>query len=498
MKLLRSALVLTLVLATLVSCFALPVAATDDGKMAYNIYSHGDASATSGHFDTYMIDFMSTIAPETTYWALANYSMFLRSAGTKAKFRNIGGGGAYCGLQHTTKQVAIMSFWEWTYGRNEIHNAHRIYPKGADNEFGGEGNGVNWIANYDWQPGNWYRMALHSWQDQENGTTMVGTWYLDVATGKWTLFCYYDTGLVDSYMIGDMSLFMENFGSWNSEPVREVRFKNMYVLDHDDGKWYSMPKAYLSCDDGATNKTGTFEFGSTDEYFWAKTEGIHLEDQKAYLRTAKKSYTATIQQPEQPSFAATVIDSIESKKTDKGLRVNWTLGEQSAPQGSYLIELLDKDGKVVASKSETRPEVDKVDFEGLDSLDVTIRLTVTDIFGGSATATADSDPLAVSKGIASLQELVDELSAKKPAKGSESAYNDLLAKCKDAIANGIANSKALTKLMEEVDALKAQISYKEGPSAGLLAGIGGGALVVIAGVVAAIVASKKKKKKDEE
>ena len=32
MKLLKSTLVLTLVLATLMSCFALPVAATDDGK----------------------------------------------------------------------------------------------------------------------------------------------------------------------------------------------------------------------------------------------------------------------------------------------------------------------------------------------------------------------------------------------------------------------------------------------------------------------------------
>ena len=135
-------------------------------NMAYNIYSDPDLSGTSKVFKSFVIDFRGARTPILTYWALCNFGLYF-SEETKAEFPGIAGGGAYAGLQRLENwkgRRAIMAFWEMTYGEEKtIMRATRVYPKGEESNFGGEGEGTNCILPYDWETGTWYRMALHAW-----------------------------------------------------------------------------------------------------------------------------------------------------------------------------------------------------------------------------------------------------------------------------------------------------------------------------------------------
>ena len=162
-------------------------------KMAYNIYSDPDLSATSRKFDAFTIEFRGTKTPYLTYWALCNFGLGFTPE-TQAMFPEIKGGGAYAGLQNVDEakgRKAIMAFWEMAYkdaetGEPKILTASRVYPKG-ENTFGGEGEGTNCIRNYEWRDNTWYRMLLRTWEDAERGTTFVGQWVEEKETGKWTL-----------------------------------------------------------------------------------------------------------------------------------------------------------------------------------------------------------------------------------------------------------------------------------------------------------------------
>ena len=183
--------------------------------MAYNIYSDPNLQGET-QFDTYMIDFKSTQTPYYTYWALANFQLYL-SPQTQNLYRGISGGGGYAGLQDRGPAAgrghsAIMSFWEWTYssgGKSTILRATRMYPEPwtGDSEFTGEGEGTNWITPYDWKDNQWYRMVIHTWTDRATGRTFMGQWFQDLTTGEWTLISYFNTQLVNSCLTGNMHFF---------------------------------------------------------------------------------------------------------------------------------------------------------------------------------------------------------------------------------------------------------------------------------------------------
>ena len=379
---------------------ALPIFADDDDgdgeellRMAYNFYAGPDLSKTSYKFDSFMIDFRSDKATQTTYWSLANFGMDLSSRRTKQAYRNISGYGAYAGLQNTSNRVGILSFWEAAYrdgGADKKLTASRVYPEGSST-FGGEGEGTNCIMYYPWKDNQWYRMLLHSWIDDETGTTFAGSWYLDVTSGEWKLFAYFDTHLYDSYFIGGMSQFMENFAGGdpktNCNVERTCQLKNMYVFDHEKKDWISLPTATLSYGDGGPQnedqkKFGAHSFGATDEYFWGSTGG-KVEDQEAYEKAATKYATYTITQPERPDLGAPAVKKMSFSGTG---RFNWTMEGKSTPQLSYAIKFVDPDGKTVFEESASRPEVHFVKPGVTKDDAVKAILTIKDVFGAETTA----------------------------------------------------------------------------------------------------------------
>ena len=120
--------------------------------MAKNIYSNPDLSKTSNAFEGFTIDFKAIDAPNKTYWSLCNWRMDLTEF--KKTYPDATGGGAYSGLQtNINSKNGILSFWEVKYTENgelKSHRASRMYPKGSESSFGGEGEGTNYIAKYDW------------------------------------------------------------------------------------------------------------------------------------------------------------------------------------------------------------------------------------------------------------------------------------------------------------------------------------------------------------
>ena len=70
--------------------------------------------------------------------------------------------------------------------------ANRIYPKGGEMYFSGEGEGITYRATYNWQSSVWHSFVIHAWDDRETGKTFLGLWIQNLKTEEWTLFAYFD------------------------------------------------------------------------------------------------------------------------------------------------------------------------------------------------------------------------------------------------------------------------------------------------------------------
>lgn len=251
--------------------------ANPEYRMAHNVYVDPDLSVTSGKFDGFMIDFKADQAGTATYWALCNWQMNKDDLMSKYDVIDVYAG-AYAGLQmRPDGPKAIMSFWEIKYldesGNEKKIEAERIYPAGGDtNRFGGEGEGSNYICDYNWEKGKWYRMYLNCYQD-ENGKTFVEQWVADLSTGEWTLISCFDTGLYHSYFEGGMSQFMENYDYVYANETRTFEYRSICVREYGQEDWTPILTANLSVDTWWDNKKGNALYGATKDRFYGIANG---------------------------------------------------------------------------------------------------------------------------------------------------------------------------------------------------------------------------------
>ena len=382
--------ILEVILLTIALGAAMPAFSEQELKyMAYNFYADPHFSETSGKFDSFLIDFMAEKTPNATYWAMANFSLDVKSEKTQKAFEGIKGVHGYCGVQNSDRKVGIISFWESKYkknGEDMLLHAQRIYPEGHS-KFAFEGEGTNCIQPYEWVSGQWYRMLLHSWDDIETGTTFAGLWFQDIKSGKWQLFSYFNTLLYNSCFIRNFSQFMENFyggdPKTNCNVERNVFFKNMYVHDHERKDWVSIHTATLSYGDGGgtmehQKKFGGHTFGATEEHFWGITGG-KVENQAAYEEAAVKRSKHTINQPEKPELGEPKIAKLSLDNKKKNL--TWSFDEKSTPQLAYRVKAVNAKGQVVFEKAGTRPEVRSLELPAMKSDAFKVTLTVVDVFG---------------------------------------------------------------------------------------------------------------------
>jgi len=403
-RILKSLLALTLILAMLMG-LPLAIGADEEGDateeeekddgplpMAYNIYAYPQIEGEYA-FDTYMIEMSSEMDIDCTYWSLANFRMHI-SEETKKMYRDIRSGGAYAGLQHAGGyKKAIISFWEWHYwpngrdsGEEETNLvAECIYPTGG--VFGGEGEGTNCIKGYGWKQNKWYRMILHTWNDPIRGTTYCGEWIQDVETGKYTLIAYFDTKMFNSYLTGDMMFFMENFYGINADEERDVKLKNTYYKPHGEDRWVSVDSFALKhCNNWANNKIGNHSFGATDEYFWGKSGGYVDPALQEELDKSQPRQVYTITQPKTPTIGTVNFRQLQLRNREEEQYIKWFMEDNSTPQLYYRVKCTDVNGKVIYNKEEWAPEDFYHILEGVNTDAYLCELTVTDLFGQSATA----------------------------------------------------------------------------------------------------------------
>ena len=251
--------------------------ANPEKRMAHNVYTDPDLSATSGKFDGFMIDFKADKAGMATYWSLCNWKMNKEDLMSQYDVIDTYAG-AYAGLQmRPDGSKAIMSFWEIKYkdasGNEKKIEAKCIYPSlGDTNTFDGEGEGTNYICDYKWEKGKWYRMYLNCYQD-EIGKTFVEKWVADLSTDKWTLISRFDTGLYNSYFEGGMSQFMENYDYDYANETRTFEYRNICVREYGQKDWTPILTADLSVDTCWDNKKGNAFYGATKDRFYGIANG---------------------------------------------------------------------------------------------------------------------------------------------------------------------------------------------------------------------------------
>jgi hypothetical protein len=329
--------------------------------MAKNIYSDPDLSKTSKKFEIFTIDFKAIDAPDKTYWSLCNWRMDLTEF--KKKYPDATGGGAYSGLKtNVNLKTGILSFWEVKYtenGEEKSHRASRMYPKGSENNFGGEGEGTNYIEEFDWPTNVWHRFVIRSWND-EQGYTYVGNWIQNLETKEWTLYSYFNTNLINSYITGGLSQFQENYNAQYNGVERSFQFKNMYTYDRTYKKWISLNSTQLSFDppEWKFDTSGTHEIGYTNNYFFGSA-GLPVDNQKEYDENYPAAIIGTIMQPKTPNFIEPTFKYLLATITSTKITIDWEITSNTCPCYEYEITIQQSNNsgyKTIHTHTTSRPE----------------------------------------------------------------------------------------------------------------------------------------------
>ena len=377
------------------------IGAFADGTHGFFMTCYTDV--TENKTDGFMMDFYSDSENALcTYWSNANWSMYTLPTVKKYGYVNFTGGGAYAGLQILDKpeqRRGIMSMWRYDYLDLKTRQTKHIYAKaiyGKTTSFSNEGSGTSCVMEYNWKNNQWYRELILCWEDAETGYTFIGNWYYDYEADEWSLFAYYNTFLVDSYMNGNIGQFLENFVESTRENYRSFRYRNIYMLPNGSNyqvdEWKSCNKIYIQSD--ANPKAhGEAQLGLSEDrtYVWAWVDG------RSEIDTDEKlELTTTLKQDPTPTVGKPVIEGVtakDSKSNGKlvGTKVEWDFAKNSTPQLSYKVVLTDKEGNELASASGTRPEVKSVRFEDLATDAYRCDVTVTDVFGQETTSSYTSE-----------------------------------------------------------------------------------------------------------
>ena len=322
------------------------------------IFSVPDLTKTSNKINSYTIDFRGIETPPATYWSLANYHLDMTDF--QKTHLNVTGGGAYGGLQTLSngEKVAIMSFWKINYSENgetKTIRFNRIYPKGEEMDFSGEGEGTTYRASYNWNSNGWYRFVLHTWDDLKTKNTFIGQWIQDLSTKEWTLFAYFNTNLNNSYIgggSGALSAFQEIFNRNYFNEDRYFQLRNMYVFDRLSEKWISINSSNLYYNQ---NPDIYKEVGNTQFYFYGKS-GKRTEKN---TDGSKNHYTGSISQPQNPDFSEPKFKIFNVEFNSTVLNVNWEIDPTTCPcyEYSYQLQIKEEDKyKIIFSGIITRPE----------------------------------------------------------------------------------------------------------------------------------------------
>jgi hypothetical protein len=152
-----------------------------------------------------------------------------------------------------------------------VIRAKLVYPENeTEAAFGGEGTGAQYLPDYEWQAGKWYRMILHCDRSETTGNTTVAMWAVELESGRETLLCVYDLGAPDVCFRGDVAVFLECFDPKTAGDVRSMEVRNIAV-NGTDGRGYALTKGFFSEN---YEYPGSYRFGADGDTFWLITTGV--------------------------------------------------------------------------------------------------------------------------------------------------------------------------------------------------------------------------------
>lgn len=235
-------------------------------------------------YTEYAVEFKADHLPRGTYCCLGSwymdYSMVDTAFGERvADPNNIDG---YAGFQNLPNgdKMGIMAFWDVYYkdieGNKRAFRAKKVYPRtpSANESFDNEGCGAHCITPYAWEAKHWYRMHLRCIPSKHTGNTMVEQWACDLETGKYTLICTYDIGVMDSAFRGPVCVFLENFMVESAADVRSMEVRNAQYRDAADGRWKPIKEVHVSSRDGYPHFQGSYNYGVNGDRLWMITSGL--------------------------------------------------------------------------------------------------------------------------------------------------------------------------------------------------------------------------------
>lgn len=238
-------------------------------------------------FSQYSVDFKADYLPLQTYCCLASFHIDYSSL--LEKYVNVDNGGhisAYCGFQRinkpdTPEYNGILSMWD-TYctdksGEIDTLKAILIYPEGKEAvRYNHEGNGVSYHPEYNWKPGNWYRMLIQCVEPKTGGNTEIWFWIGDLETKIWTKLCEFDLGAPELKFKGDTGVFLEDWLAETSGEIRTLEFKNVRIYSRARNKWVNIYSGYFNDRDSGQFicYSGSYQYGSDDTTFWMITTGV--------------------------------------------------------------------------------------------------------------------------------------------------------------------------------------------------------------------------------
>ena len=171
-----------------------------------------------------------------TYYAMHNWF------NGDGSFANTDEGSGYAGFQYTAdgRAITIMSVWDTARGHAEIVYA----PEGSiAQHFDGEGEGIQILAPYDWEVGEWYTMRIQA--STVDGKTHYEQW-VKPDGGRWThtaTISYSTPGL--GFMWD--CFFLEDWAG--NGLMRSCQLREYYARRAWDGEWLSLTEYAVSCDD---------------------------------------------------------------------------------------------------------------------------------------------------------------------------------------------------------------------------------------------------------
>ncbi|MFF2923326.1 DUF3472 domain-containing protein [Streptomyces celluloflavus] len=287
-----------------------------------------------GEADILVSDFSAIQSPSATYWALQNWNQ-----GAKM--------GGYAGFQQSGDKgrLLILSIWD----HKDVKKPNELVycsPCGRFEPFGGEGTGMKIMTPYQFQLGQWYRMVIRCWQDDDG--TCVGQWVQDLAEDRWDTIAAIRFPLQGLRLGGTLEMFQENWTD-SGENVREGRIRNSWsrhvTPSYVPSGWVSWQTQTAK----GSNDHKDWDAGVAPDYFWVKAGG----DTKT---SNENGVTGSVSPTFDPDATAGSSVNITAAQYNAGVvHLSWNIAVDQTPQFSRTVRILDTDGKQMAEQPATSP-----------------------------------------------------------------------------------------------------------------------------------------------